>query len=174
MLSSKSPRWLLALAILVFCVGCDQATKRIATRTLRGEPPRSYLGDTLRLEYALNPGGFLSVGANLPPRARFWLFTVANSALLAGVAYVLARNWNMRIATFVALLFFFAGGIGNLIDRLWQNGLVTDFAVLSLGPFQTGIINVADVALSLGGLAWAILYHLDSAQAVAAADSQPE
>ena len=85
--SHKSMRLALALSLLVCCVGCDQTTKCIATRTLCGNPPLSCLFNTLRLEYALNPGGFLSVGVNLPPQLRFWIFAGLNVALLAGTVY---------------------------------------------------------------------------------------
>src|SRR5437867_12112692 len=39
-------------------------------------PAQSYFGDTLRLEYAENPGAFLSMGSRLPECARFSLLTV--------------------------------------------------------------------------------------------------
>ena len=136
--SSKSARLLLALGILVSCVGYDQATKRLATQTLRGAPQRSYLANSVRLEYVLNPGGFLSIGGSLSPNVRFWLFTLANATLLFVVACHLIRNWNMRLALFVALVVFVAGGIGNLIDRVLHGGLVTDFVILGIGPLQDG------------------------------------
>lgn len=73
--TKKWMRLILALALLTCCVGCDQATKKIATATLCGKPPQSYFLNlnTFRLEYALNPGGFLSLGANLAPHLRFWV-----------------------------------------------------------------------------------------------------
>ena len=63
---SRSFRFLLAVVVLYSCIGCNQATKRIATESLRHAPRQSYLADTVRLEYALNPGGFLGLGSNLP------------------------------------------------------------------------------------------------------------
>ena len=76
----------------------------------------------------------------------------------------------MRLALFVALVVFVAGGIGNLIDRVLHGGLVTDFVILGIGPLQTGIINFADVALTMGGLACAFLFRRgpSTADAVAA------
>jgi signal peptidase II len=156
---SKSGRMLVAAAIVASCIGCDQATKRMATQTLRGSEPRTYLGDTLRLEYSLNPGGFLSLGAQLSPNARFWMFTIFNTAMLVGVSWLLVRRWNARPLVFVAIALFLAGGIGNLIDRMVHEGLVTDFMVLSLGPLHTGVFNVADVAITAGGIVFAIVYR---------------
>jgi signal peptidase II len=150
--SSRWIRWAIAGTVLFCCVGCDQVTKRLATETLRGRPPQSFVFDTVRLEYALNPGGFLSLGANIPPSVRFLTFVVFNVMLLAAAFYLLAAKWNMHFVRFVALVFLVAGGIGNLIDRVLHNGLVTDFANLGIGPLRTGIFNVADVALTLGAV----------------------
>jgi lipoprotein signal peptidase len=58
------------LAAVASTIGCDQVTKHLATVHLMGAPRQSYLGDSLRLEYAQNTGGFLSLGANLPHWAR--------------------------------------------------------------------------------------------------------
>ena len=54
---------------------------------------------------------------------------------------------------FIPLLFILSGGIGNLIDRVTNNGLVTDFIVMGVGPLRTGVFNVADVAVMFGAMA---------------------
>ena len=46
--------------VLVCCVGCDQVSKTEARVYLPGTGIHSYLGDTFRLQYAENPGAFLS------------------------------------------------------------------------------------------------------------------
>jgi signal peptidase II len=158
-LARQSPRLLLAIVILTCCVGCGQATKRMAARTLRDAPPRSYLRDTVRLQYALNAGAFLSVGSDLVPGLRFWAFTVVSAGFLAVVVYFLASSGNPHPAKFMAVVLLLAGGVGNLIDRLLQNGLVTDFINLGIGPIRTGIFNLADVALVFGA-AVLVLMHL--------------
>lgn len=157
--TKKPVRLLLALSLLVCCVGCDQATKYIATKSLCGTPPRSCLSNTVRLEYALNPGGFLSLGGNLPPQPRFWVFVTLNTMFLVGAICILVTKWNMPLANFVALILVLAGGIGNVIDRVLHNGLVTDFLNLGIGPVRTGIFNVADMALTVGGLALVLTYR---------------
>ncbi len=43
------------------------------------------------------------------------------------------------------------GGIGNLIDRI-VHGQVTDFFLIDLGFFKTGIFNMADVSVTMGAL----------------------
>jgi signal peptidase II len=148
-----STRLAIAVSLLVCFVGCDQTTKYVATKTLCGNPPISCLSNTFRLEYAMNPGGFLSLGENLAPKIRFWIFTGLNMAFLAGIVGTLVVKRHMRLICFVALLLALAGGIGNLIDRMLHGGLVIDFLNLGIGPVRTGIFNVADMALMAGAIA---------------------
>jgi signal peptidase II len=44
------------------------------------------------------------------------------------------------------------GGLGNLIDRITNEGRVVDFVSLGLGPVRTGFFNVADVAVLAGAM----------------------
>jgi len=143
----------LALIILVSCIGCDQATKSIATQALKDTPAQVYLGGTIRLQYALNPGGFLSLGSNIPDRVRQQVFVGVNIVLMLIVASFLVARHNMPLLMFVAITCILAGGIGNLIDRVFNQGLVTDFINLGIGPVRTGIFNVADIAVTFGGIA---------------------
>ena len=94
--TKKTPRLklLLALVILSSCIGCDQATKTIATRTLADGPPKSFVADTIRLDYALNPGGFLSIGTNLPDNVRTLTFVVLNSCIMFGLVAFLCLKRN--------------------------------------------------------------------------------
>jgi signal peptidase II len=156
------------LAILVCCLGCDQATKRLATQTLRGAPRRSYLADVVRLEYALNPGGFMSLGAGLPGAIRRSVFLGVNACLMAGLAGFLLVRWDLSWPRFAALAGALAGGVGNFIDRLTNHGFVIDFINVGWGPIRTGIFNVADVAVTVGGLALVLTAHRGPPRRVAA------
>ena len=150
---SPKMRLLLALIILCSCIGCDQVTKSIATRTLHCGPPTSLLADTIRFDFALNPGGFLSLGSNLPDYLRNWIFVSLNSIVMLGLFAFLCLKRNIPVALFISLVFMLAGGIGNLIDRIWNNGLVTDFIIVGIGPLRTGVFNVADMAVLFGAIA---------------------
>lgn len=146
-------RLALAVGILVSCIGCDQATKELATQKLRNQPPQTYLSGMLRLEFMYNSGGFLSLGSDLGPAARKTIFVVVNSVFMVLVLSYLVAQWQSRLAVFVPLAFLLAGGIGNLIDRTTQGGLVTDFINVGIGPLRTGVFNVADVAVMFSAIA---------------------
>jgi signal peptidase II len=136
------------LGLALATVGCDRVTKHFATRLLEGEPARSYLGDTVRVSYAENVGGFLSLGSSLPVSVRTAVFTVATALVMLALAVVALRGrWSgLRLA---ALVLFLAGGASNWIDRALR-GSVVDFLNVGLGSLRTGIFNVADMAIMLG------------------------
>jgi signal peptidase II len=141
--------WHLALTLAVLStIGCDRVTKHAAATFLSGLPSRSYLADTVRLGYAENTGGFLSLGAELPSAVRTGLFTVGTGLLLCMLVFIaIRRRWD-RLST-LGLALFVAGGASNWIDRVTR-GSVVDFLNVGVGPVRTGVFNVADVAIMLG------------------------
>ena len=148
------PLRVLCLAtILASCIGCDRATKQLATSRLSGAGVQSFLGDCVRIQYAENPGAFWGLGSTLSADTRFWLLVVTNVLFLSIVAGLLIVRWDMPSVRFAALSLLLAGGIGNLIDRIGRDGLVVDFLNLGVGPLRTGIFNVADMAITIGAIA---------------------
>ena len=147
-------RGVLLCLLLAGTAGCDRVTKHLAVTTLAGMPEQSYLGDTVRLDYHENAGGFLSTGSTWRPEIRAAVFQLANGIFLLAAVFIGARYTWSRLAR-VGLVMFLAGGISNLIDRI-AFGSVIDFLNIGVGPFRTGIFNVADVAI-LAGVALLIL-----------------
>jgi signal peptidase II len=149
-------RSVLLCLLLTATAGCDRVTKHLAMTNLAGMPEQSFLGGTIRLEYHENPGGFLSAGATWRPEVRALVFQLANGALLLGTLILAVRYQWSRLAA-AGLMLFVAGGISNLVDRIAM-GRVIDFLNVGIGPFRTGIFNVADVAI-LAGVALLLLEH---------------
>lgn len=148
---SKLKRITLLLFVLVSCVGCDQATKLIARQELAAAPMQEYWHGFFRLVYAENPGAFLSLGAGLAPAARFWVFTIFVALLLSGLVWFMLRHIQKAPVPFiVALALVAGGGLGNLIDRLFNDGHVVDFMQIGFSPLRTGVFNVADMAIMTG------------------------
>ena len=147
----SSVRLLAALALLAL-IGCDQATKALARDALVSSPPVSLLGGAVRFQYAENPGAFLSLGAGLSPRWRFLLGVVFSGAALVALAVFAARSAQLSTAQRLSLGLVVAGGLGNLIDRLANDGRVVDFVSVGIGSLRTGIFNIADMAITAGVL----------------------
>lgn len=104
----------------------------------------------VELTLAENPGSFLGLGRLLPEDVRFGIFTIGIAVgLLALVAYLITHR-QIDSMRFIGLALIMAGGIGNLVDRVLRHGLVTDFAVVHVGPLHTGVFNLADVLIMIG------------------------
>ncbi len=143
---------MMVLAV-VACVGCDQATKRVAAEVLEGAGTRSYWGDFFRLTYAENTGAFLGLGHDWPQPVRWVIFTllavlIVVASLLWAVGYL--RQQSRASIHVWAMLLIGAGGVGNLIDRVVREGRVIDFMNMGIGSLRTGIFNVADVQIMVG------------------------
>ena len=139
---------LMLAAAMVLTIGCDRVTKHIASETMAGGAERTYLGDTLRLAYVENSGGFLGLGADLAPTVRTQVFTVGTGVLLlALIAAAFKLPWHPW--SLLGIAFFVAGGASNWIDRV-LHGSVVDFLNIGIGPLRTGIFNFADVAIMVG------------------------
>jgi signal peptidase II len=149
-------RMVMILAIVLCCIGCDQASKTAAARFLSGTDAVRLLKDVVRLQYIENSGGFLSLGAGIPETWRYLVFTLVVGVFISGLLiYTLAVR---KLSTWqtIGLSLVVGGGFGNLIDRIFNQGLVIDFINLGIGPLRTGIFNVADLVIAFGSV-WLIV-----------------
>lgn len=108
------PRKIILVAVLLMtCIGCDQTTKQFARTTLQNTIPQSLFNDIVRLQYAENPGGMMSLGAEFPEETRFWFLTVFVGFLLTGLfLFTLFHKKLTRLQT-VALTLIVGGGFSN-------------------------------------------------------------
>jgi signal peptidase II len=143
-------RLLVAGTLLASTVGCDQATKAAAEHVLRDGPPLHYLGGLLTLTYARNPGAYLSLGDSLGTTGRFLVFTVGVGVFLLALVWHLFRSRELSRLEASGVSLLLGGGVGNLIDRVFRDGLVIDFLHVGTRNLGTGIFNVADIAIHAG------------------------
>jgi signal peptidase II len=146
------PKIALVLAIAAGVVCLDLVTKAVIERAFSDRPTMHLLGDTVRVGFVLNTGVFLSLGSALAPATRFWLFVVGVGGVLATLLGLTLRDARFHKPEVVAVAAIVGGGIGNLVDRV-QLGAVRDFLNVGIGPLRTGIFNVADMAITFGGIA---------------------
>lgn len=107
----------------------------------------------LSFERTLNRGALWGMGKSLGSSAR-WVFVAASVFAVIFVLYVFGRSARTQRSFHVGLGLVLGGALGNLYDRLFNNGLVRDFikidlqvSTLKLWPW---IFNVADVLLVVG------------------------
>ncbi len=148
-------RLLIFFSVFIGQVVVDQWTKHLATEHLKHTPTKSWLSDTFRLQYATNEGAFLSLGANLPPAARYWVLTIGVGLLLFMLCiYALfsERLWKTKLDDMQvgAYSLIASGGFSNWVDRARFEGSVVDFMNMGIGSLRTGVFNVADLAIVAG------------------------
>jgi signal peptidase II len=138
-----SAPWLWAPAVLL----ADFLSKRLVLAHSEALQARvEVLGTLLRFAYVRNPGAAMG----LFPATR--LFLIVISALASLFLLDLYRRTplarRVRRAATAAIL---GGALGNLIDRIFYNGLVVDFIDIGIGPHRFYTFNVADMGVTLGG-----------------------
>lgn len=156
---TKFQRLALAILILFICTGFDQITKDVAQEKLASSPPISLLSDIIRIQYIENSGAILGLGSSLPKEVRFALFVVFNGLISAITLIYALKDRDLRLMQVVGLLLIASGGMGNLIDRLFNNGFAIDFMNLGVGSLRTGIFNVADLFI-VAGVSLFVLFGL--------------
>jgi signal peptidase II len=138
----------LLVPVLIIVV-LDRWTKSWATETLAMSMPRPYWNDFFRLQYALNEGAFLSLGAELPDHLRYWVLAIVPVAVLLYLFYHALRAEGLGHWAQMAFGLILGGGGSNIYDRI-AHGHVVDFMNMGIGSIRTGIFNFADVAIMLG------------------------
>lgn len=145
------------LRIAAFCllslslISWDKVSKDLAKSHLRDQPARSYLDGFFRLEYVENTGAAMSMADDLSPKVSFWLLGILPLTVLLGLlAYVIQHVQEMRVSRMVAFSLIFAGGMGNILDRLLFDRHVTDFMNVGIQNIRSGIFNFADLWITTG------------------------
>jgi len=136
-------------AAVAVTVGIDQWTKFLAIEHLQGQPEQFFLNDMLRLTFVRNTGAFLSLGSDLGPVLRPLLLNIFPAILLLGLLWYIFKEKRLNRWQTVALALIVGGGLSNIVDRLMY-GHVVDMLHLKVGSLQTGIFNVADMAIMAG------------------------
>ncbi len=138
-----------ALAAWIFGgVLLDQASKMMARAVLVPGKASVYLDGIFRIQMVQNRGAFLSLGSTLPESARQAILVIGVGVFVVGLLWYLFHSTTTTPETRFALGLVAAGGTGNLIDRAFFQGGVTDFLNLGVGSLRTGIFNVADMYIT--------------------------
>ena len=147
------------MKILLFClsslvlISWDRATKNLAKEHLQNKEPLTYFHNTFRLEYVENTGAAMSLGDGLSKTASFWLLSIIPLVLLLGLfIYTIKNSKHLNFSKMFSFALIFAGGLGNIIDRLLFDRHVTDFMNIGFNNIRTGIFNFADICVTLGAI----------------------
>ena len=159
--------------IVVLLILIDQITKMFAFNGLKNTPGITIINGVFELKYLENQSAAFSLDPisliykifhityfDTHPQVflncKMAFFIILTVAVLVIIALLYQRiPWNRRFLPLnVILIGFFAGAIGNLIDRIVHN-YVIDFFYFSLINFP--IFNVADIYVTLSAIALIIV-----------------
>lgn len=151
------------LSITVGIVLADAFTKLLAVDKLAPiHTPHPVIGNALRWTLVYNPGA--AFGLHLGPWSR-WIFIVLTFVAL-GVLWSMYRQSVPEARLKVIALATIAGGaIGNLVDRVRSSRGVVDFIDVGVGDWRWPTFNIADIAVSCGAIALAIVLWREDAEA---------
>lgn len=159
--------------IVAILILIDQITKMFAFNGLKNTPGITIINGVFELKYLENQSAAFSLDPisliykifhityfDTHPQVflncKMAFFIVLTVVVLVIIALLYQRiPWNRRFLPLNAILIgFFAGAIGNLIDRIVHN-YVIDFFYFSLINFP--IFNVADIYVTLSAIALIIV-----------------
>ncbi len=139
----------LSLIVLFINLILDRVTKILATHYLEGKEMISLFYNTVVLKFTENTGAFLSAGSDWSDGIKYPFLIIAPLfACLYGLYYATFKIKDRKLLIVVVTII--AGGLGNLIDRIFNNFHVVDFLNFGIGPVRTGIVNVADMSVTFG------------------------
>ncbi len=143
-----------AAAVLVIVL--DVLTKALAVRYLVPQHiPHRIIGNVVRFTLAYNPGAAFSMSLGDYSRIIFGAFALIALVILWWLYRTSRPGDTLRV---LALGLTWGGAAGNLIDRFFSRLGVVDFIDIGVGDVRFWTFNVADSAVTVGGilLAWVL------------------
>ena len=153
----KAYKNLFIILILISIISCDQISKNIVREKIEYNTQINVISHYMILMKVENKGAFLGIGDTIPQPISI-LLMIAIPLILIGYAlyYLLKKNNTFNLFS-IGLCFIIGGGIGNIYDRILY-GSVTDFLYFDFVLFHTGIVNLADISVTIGF--FIILYEI--------------
>ncbi|MBO7310176.1 MAG: signal peptidase II [Clostridia bacterium] len=153
---------LLWILVIVALVVVDQVTKLFAVRLLTDGESVDVIKGIFRFTYVENRGAAFGMLSE-----HRWVFMILSTlAIVALLVYLWKFRPESRFAC-MALSMVTAGGIGNMIDRLFL-GYVIDFLDFCAFPqYWVWVFNFADSLVCVGGgmlAIWLVISLIDEAK----------
>lgn len=137
--------------IVIIILALDQSSKFLATKNLLLNHPIPVIKGIVYLTLVQNRGAAFGI---LKGQIFFFIFIALIVLVLIFLNFKNNRHKQSSLYL-VSLSLIFAGGLGNLIDRIFF-GYVIDFIDFRIWP----VFNIADSAITIGAfiLGWTILF----------------
>ena len=136
----KNKRIILVILLTIFLVIIDQLAKFSIINNLYNSTITIFEG-ILNFTYVENTGGAFGIGSN-----SIIMFVIVNIIIIAIIIkFILSKKDEISINILISLALILAGGIGNLIDRVFR-GYVIDY--IDINPLiKYPMFNIADICV---------------------------
>lgn len=131
---------MLIIFIVIALIFIDQLVKVLVVNSIYNSSI-VIINGTLNLTYVQNTGGAYGIGSG-----NILIFIIANIAIIGAlIRLILLKKDKLNIQTLISISAVIAGGIGNLIDRIFR-GYVIDY--IDINPLiKYPVFNIADMCV---------------------------
>lgn len=147
--------------LAIFCglviLGIDQLTKYLVVTNFEvfGEAAR-FLDGFINFKYVTNTGVAWGVMGDYT-----WLILSLSAILMIVCFTLLVKLGKENKFVFWAITFVIAGGLGNMVDRIFRDGKVVDFLQFDFWE-SFPVFNIADCSIVLGAFLLIAYFVYDS------------
>lgn len=127
--------------IIIVIVALDQIVKKVVAGSMSLHQSIPVIGDFFQITYIHNRGAAFSMLEDF----RILLIVLPLIFICAALYYITKRRETAKPMFMLSVSFIVAGGLGNLIDRLFF-GYVVDYLDLQL----FAVFNIADIFVCIG------------------------
>lgn len=145
--SSHRMRGVITLAVAIVLLAVDQISKYFVLLYLRPAGPFTIINGLLELTYLENTGAAFGLFKNV-----MWLVVAVTIIAFFAIFVLLFRYRGHTFFSYTASALLIAGGIGNLLDRIFY-GFVVDFIHVLFFDY---IFNFADCCITVGAVFFVI------------------
>ena len=145
----KNKKILFIVFIILISICIDQIVKQVIIKNILNSSIEIING-VLNFTYVENTGGAYGIGSN-----NILMFIIIN-VIIIGILmkFVISKRDEINNALLIAISLIIAGGMGNLIDRIFR-GYVIDF--IDINPvLKYPVFNIADIFVVTGCIVIAI------------------
>ena len=142
-------KWRLLVLITVIILVADQLTKQLVIEFVPFHNGFEIIHGYLDIVHVKNAGIAFGMMAEAASGFQRVFFILLSLAAMAGIAWIINSSAETDRLLLVGYSLFFAGALGNLVDRV-RFGEVVDFLDIHWGNLHWPAFNVADSALCVG------------------------
>lgn len=141
---------IILISVMALIVIIDQASKLIVSNFMELGQEIEIIEGFFRLKYITNPGMSFSL---FDGEGQRWVFMVISPIALIAIAVYLFAFSKDKLPMKLGLSFIFAGGLSNMIDRIFYGEQLFKGEVIDMFDFYgiwNAIFNVADSFVCIG------------------------